>query len=158
MFGGAVSLIAKIGIPLVASAIKSIVDSSSQSQQSMPVTAKPSAEQVLAAQFDVSDLSVNEMKQLANSLYNSGKLTVEEYGILTSMPLDIVNNESGGIELVAHQGKNNNQPIDFIKNLERSIQARLDNGIRQGTEASISLLNKLNTLKAMHHIPVATQA
>ena len=158
MFSGAISLIAKVAVPLVASAIKSMVESEPAQTQQVQAPPKPSMEQQLAARFDVTKMSVNEMKQLADTLYNAGKLSLDEYGILTSMPLSLTQNEVGGIDINAFKGNEMSTPHDFIKNLENSIAARQQYGINQGLDASVSLLSKLKAMNAMHSMPVAAQA
>ena len=129
-----------------------------QPQQVQSPPPKPSLEQQLAARFDVTKMSVNEMKQLADTLYNSGKLSLDEYGILTSMPLSLTQNEVGGIDINAFKGNELSTPHDFIKNLENSIAARKQYGINQGLDASASLLSKLKSLNAMHSMPIAARA
>ena len=158
MFSGAISLIAKIAVPLVASAIKSMVEAEPTQTQQVQTPPKPSMEQQLAARYNVTKMSVNEMKQLADTLYNAGKLSLDEYGVLSSMPLSLTQNDMGGIDINAFKGNELSTPHDFIKNLENSIAARQQYGINQGLDASVSLLSKLKALNAMHNTPVAAAA
>ncbi|MDD5052864.1 MAG: hypothetical protein PHO27_09075 [Sulfuricurvum sp.] len=102
-----------------------------------------------ANQYDVTNMTTNEMNQMANNLFKSGAIDLDTLGTLTLMPAKIDMDSNGNITNITPL-RDNSTHFNYLKNIEEGLSNAKSTGSSstpyfQKVYDVLSMINQLHT-------------